>query len=891
MTSELDELVGREQELETLDRFVAAAAGRPSSLLLQGDAGIGKTTLIERALLEARARCCEILYARPTNAERSLSFLGLTDLLSDSHGLLAELPSPQRRALEAALLLEEPTAGPPDSRAIALGVLGVLRSLAAARPVIVAVDDLQWLDDASVAALISALRRLKTEPVGVLAAIRIDVQSSAADLTRALQGEQVAVSPLSVGAIYALLTDRLGLSVPRALLLRIYEACHGNPLFALEIGRALKERGLPEPGQPFEIPPDAETLFTTRLEQLSDDTLDALAVAASIASPTRSLVKAVSTGALEPAVAADVIGIEAERIRFRHPLLASAAYAQLSVDARRRLHLHIATAVADQEERARHLARAADAPDREVAAALDEAADRASRRGAPAAAAELAQLAVDLTPADDADRLGTRRRIAAELHFLAGDVARSRKILERLVEELPAGTERACALLELAEARSGDQNAMLPLREQAVVEAFADDRVLARALHLFARTLFVAGNPRPSLPRAREAVAAAERTGDVRLLAACLSVAAWLEMWSGRITPGVLERALVLEQEAGYLRAYESPSTVEGIRLMILADDLDAARERLVDAEAVARDHGDDECRALLLAQLAPLECRAGRLDAAERHATESYELRQQFGLGSGAHLYLIALVEALRGRAEEARAAAEHAGALCDQTGNEIFAVRNLWVLGLLALSSGDHSNAARILAPLPERGEVSCLACRRGPRLRGSTRRVRRGRRRPRTAPGPHRAGTDPPRPRSDSTPRRPQACRAREAAGGVGDLRGDRRGALGRTDACRARAVGRPDLVRARTDRRGGARRPPRRRGQDQSRGCRCVVRVRANGRDASLEHLPQAGPSLTHRARRPPRRAHFVAVKMGPIGRPIAEGGLRGAAVCRSQLVHA
>jgi DNA-binding CsgD family transcriptional regulator len=705
MTSELDELVGREQELETLDRFVAAAAERPSSLLLQGDAGIGKTTLIERALLEARARCCEILYARPTNAERSLSFLGLTDLLSDSHELLAELPSPQRRALEAALLLEEPTDGPPDSRAIALGVLGVLRSLAAARPVIVAVDDLQWLDDASAAALISALRRLKSEPVGVLAAIRMDVESSAADLTRALQGEKVIVSPLSVGAIYALLTDRLGLSVPRALLLRIYEACHGNPLFALEIGRALKERGLPEPGQPFEIPPDAETLFTTRLEQLSDDTLDALAVAASIASPTRSLVKAVSTGALEPAVAADVIGIEAERIRFRHPLLASAAYARLSVDARRRLHRRIATAVADQEERARHLARAAEAPDREVAAALDEAAEHAPCRGAPAAAAELAQLAVDLTPADDADRLGTRRRIAAELHFLAGDVARSRKILERLVEELPAGTERARALLELAEARSGDLNAMLPLREQAVVEAFADDRVLARALHLLARTLFVAGNARPSLARAREAVAAAERTGDVRLLAACLSVAAWLEMWSGRIIPGVLERALALEPEAGYLRLYESPSIVDGIRLMVLADDLDGARARLLVAEAIARDHADDEHRAILLAQLAPLECRAGRLDAAERYATESYELRQQFGLRAGAHLYLIALVKALQGRAEEARAAAEHAGALCEQAGNEIFAVRNLWVLGLLALSGGDHSNAAWILAPLPER------------------------------------------------------------------------------------------------------------------------------------------------------------------------------------------
>jgi DNA-binding CsgD family transcriptional regulator len=701
MTSEIDELVGREQELETLDRFIAATAERPSSLVLQGDAGIGKTALIERAVLEGRARGYEILYARPTNAERSLSFLGLTDLLSHSHELLHALPSPQRRALEAALLLEEPTDGPPDSRAIALGVLGVLRSLASSRPVIVAIDDLHWLDDATAGALISALRRLKSEPIGVLAAIRTDADSTA-DIARAVQGEKVVVAPLSVGAIYALLSDRLRLSVPRALLLRIYEACRGNPLFALEIGSALKEHGLPEPGQLFEIPADTETLFTTRLEQLSEDTLDALAVAATIASPTRSLVKAVSTGPLEPAVAADVIRIEGERIRFRHPLLASAAYGRLSVDARRKLHRRIATAVADHEERARHLARAAGAPDREVAAALDDAAEHAARRGAPAAAAELAQLAVDLTPADDSDRLGTRRRIAAELHFLAGDVARSREILERLVEQLPAGTERASALLQLAEARSGDLIAMLPLRERAVAEAVADDRVLARALHLLARTLFVAGSAKQGLARAREAVAAAERAGDVGLLAASLSVAAWLEISSGRVTPGVLERALALEPEAGYLRFYESPSTVEGLRLMVLADDLDAARERLADAEAVARDHGDDECRTLLLGHLAPLECRAGRLAAAEQHAIESYELRQQFGLGSGAQLYLIALVRAHQGRAEEAEAAAVRARALCEQAGNEVFAVRNLWVLGLLALSRGDYANAVETLAPL---------------------------------------------------------------------------------------------------------------------------------------------------------------------------------------------
>lgn len=699
------QLVGRELELEAIDRFLAAVADGACSVLLEGEAGIGKTVLIEHALLKADARDYQVLAAKPTSAERSLSFFGLTDLFSDSHDLVAELPAPQRRALEAALLLEEPADGRPDARAIAVGVLGVLRTIAASRPVVVAVDDLQWLDDASAAALGSALRRVKNERIGALVAIRKEVMSSAAERTLALEGERIAVEPLSVGAIYALLTDGLGLSIPRALLLRVYDACRGNPLFALEIGRALKERGLPEPGQPFEIPADAETLFTTLLAQLPDETLDALAVAASIASPTCSLVTAVSSGALEPAIVADIIRIDGERIRFRHPLLASAAYARLSVAVRRRLHRRIAATVADPEERARHLARAAEARDREVAAALDEAAVHASRRGAPAAAAELAQFAVELTPAEDADRLLTRRRVAAELHFLAGDTARSRRMLEELIDELPPGTERARVLIQLGEPSSGDLVVKVRLYEQAVAEAAGDDRVLAEALHLSARVLFVSGNVAPSLPRAREAVAAAERTGDVRLLAASLSVAAWLEMWSGRIAPGVLEGALALEPEAGYLRFYESPSTVEGLRLMVLENDLEAARARLLAADAVARDHGDDECRTMLLAMLAPLECRAGRLDAADRCATESYELRKQFGLGAGAHLYLIALVRAHQGRSDEAEAAAERARTLCEQAGNEIYTVRNLWVLGLVALSRGDHAGAARILAPLPER------------------------------------------------------------------------------------------------------------------------------------------------------------------------------------------
>jgi DNA-binding CsgD family transcriptional regulator len=138
---------------------------------------------------------------------------------------------------------------------------------------------------------------------------------------------------------------------------------------------------------------------------------------------------------------------------------------------------------------------------------------------------------------------------------------------------------------------------------------------------------------------------------------------------------------------------------------MLLEDDLDAARVRIAAAEALARDHGDEEARAALLLWSALLECRAGRYDDAARDANEGCDLRRQFGLGLGEHLYPVALAEALRGRTEEAAAAAEQGRALCEQTGDELYTVRNLRVRGLLALATGDASTAARVLAPLPDR------------------------------------------------------------------------------------------------------------------------------------------------------------------------------------------
>jgi DNA-binding CsgD family transcriptional regulator len=707
-----ERLVGRNVEIAALARFLDSVAERAESLVLEGEPGVGKTALIDNTVDEAQERGYSVLVAKPTVAESTLSFVGLSDLLRDVRDAFADLPSPQRRALEVALLLEDSVEAAADPAAIGHALLGTLRTVAGEHPVIVAVDDLQWLDEPSTAALTFALRRVENERIGLIATIRRDPATTPSELDVRMRSERFVLGPISLGALYALLRDRLELSIPRALLIRVHDACGGNPLFALEIGRALLEHGLPEPGEPFDIPADAEALFCSRIAQLPRNTIDALAVTAAAAAPTRALVVAAcgpkGPNALDAAVEAGIISMQPNRIRFAHPLYASATLLQLEDETRRAVHWTIAGVVDDPEERARHLALAAEGPEAGTAEALDAAARHAAARGALSAAAELAELAVKATPPGDFDLLQTRRRASGRHHLFAGDAPRSRQILEALVVELPPGTDRAQALLQLALAHTGEQALMLRLREQAAVEAVGDDEVLAEALRELALTLFVTGHPVPALGRAREAVAAAERAGDVRLLVSALAYLIWIEIWNGQVTSGLVERALALEKQVGYLATYQNPVTVDAVRLMILEDDLEAGRMRLERAERITCDHGDDISRVVLLAHLSELECRAGRLEEARRYAIEAYELREQLGFNPSAILYHVALVDAWRGDREAAQVAAERGLELSQRAGYETFAVRNLRVLGLLALSAGDASTAARTLAPLRKRLEA---------------------------------------------------------------------------------------------------------------------------------------------------------------------------------------
>ena len=258
-------MIARAAEVRAIERFVAASADRPAVLVLEGEPGIGKTTLWEASIEAARGRGLRILAARASGAEAQLAFAGLTDLLEDvGEGSLARLPAPQRPALDVALLRAVPAGAPPSrarSRSASSTCCGRSRRRADARrrrrPAMAR--------PASAEALSFAARRLDGEAVSFLLARRPGDPSGLEQALERRGPERLHVGPLGLAATGRLLVEQLGLNVRRQLLRRIVEATRGNPLFALELGRSLAERGPPASGEEIPVPVIVEELLGTRV--------------------------------------------------------------------------------------------------------------------------------------------------------------------------------------------------------------------------------------------------------------------------------------------------------------------------------------------------------------------------------------------------------------------------------------------------------------------------------------------------------------------------------------------------------------------------------------------------------------------------------------------------
>lgn len=702
-------IVGRDAELLAGDSFLAAVAEGSALLLLQGDAGIGKTTVWAEIADRAAAAGSMVLRARPSAAEASLTLAALGDLLENIPSQAIErLPPPQRRAIDAALMRSEPTSEALAQTLMGTAVRSVLRGLSESAPLVIAIDDAQWLDPTSATTLSYALRRLGDARIGLLAAQRTGEpgQLDFASLPTASRRE-IRIGPLSLGALHHFLAARLGHAPARSTLVRINEASLGNPFFALEIARRLQEVGEPPPGQPLPVPPAVRELLRQRIHRLPASTRETLLMIAAQRESTRvgvfaALGRPVESD-LETAELEDIVRVDDGVIRFSHPLFADAISADASDADRRATHERLARTAEGLEERARHLALAAVGPDEAVAAELEAAARSAAGRGAPLAAADLLHLSSELTPDAEAAARDRRRTALGQLLMRAGDTAQAEHVLEAAVATASTRLGRARARLALAsvvyERDAG------PRSGQLVIEALSDAEDDPE-LQVYAHAFYAAveyGDRRSARAHAREARRLLAQLNDPSPVVESLALYTYvgLEFEAGEPLPmDLVDRALELERLAPTPLVSDRLSASLGLWLMV-SDDLEGARRWIEATLASAIEEGDDGSLPYALQHPPALELLVGNWGLSEEFAKRGLAASLEIGQDAQrlSALFNLANVYTHQGREAEARSmiAAQLTGASAN--GSLWSESKALAVLGHLELSLGNAAAAAEHL------------------------------------------------------------------------------------------------------------------------------------------------------------------------------------------------
>jgi len=335
-----DELVGREGELRRIEQLLDPTGAVPRALLVDGPPGIGKTALWRAGIEHAAKRGFRLLLARPAEAEAALAFAALGDLLGEAVDAIGALPEPQRRALRVALLLDAPAGAAIETRSLCVAFLGLLRELSSDGPLLVGVDDVQWLDRPSASALVFALRRIDRVPVVFFGTAR----PTAAEFTFE-RLERIALGPLDLSSLDRIIRRSLGEQLPRPVLRRLERISGGNPFYALELARALTRRGESPPEiDSLPLPETLTEALRERISTLPDEARQALVATAALSTPTKSVVTAAvgDPHALDRAAHANVLVLDGERVRLEHPLVGSAAYAMQGDAERRELHRRLA---------------------------------------------------------------------------------------------------------------------------------------------------------------------------------------------------------------------------------------------------------------------------------------------------------------------------------------------------------------------------------------------------------------------------------------------------------------------------------------------------------------------------------------------------------------------
>ncbi|WP_260758009.1 LuxR family transcriptional regulator [Mycobacterium sp. SMC-8] len=685
--------------------FLASASTQPTGLVIEGEAGIGKTTLWLRQLRQAGEHGFRVLTARVGQAESVMAFAALADLLGDvEENYFTPLPALQRLALDRVLLRAGADGPPTDQRTVAAGFVSVLHALAEDSPVLLAIDDAQWLDTSSRAAVEFAVRRLRG-PFGVLVTERCAPGEGATAgwlrLDRPDGLDRIFVRPMTTGALHALISERLGRPLSRPSMLRIAEISGGNPFFALELAHAMGDG--PATGEP-PLPATLAEVVRRRIGLLDEPTRSMLLSVACVADATVELLgrahgisAAEVTERLGPAEASGIVTLEGNRVRFTHPLLANGVYTDAGPTARRAMHRTMGALESQPELKARHLALASASGDDEIFAALDQAADSARARGAPAAAAELVDLAIGLGGDNP-----LRRIKSAENHFLAGDTAKAAAALGSVdAIEPPILRALASSLLATVRMYENQHAEAVALLRGALDDGAGNVAILVQVLLRLSFALNSIGELDDARRYVRDAVKLAEELGVPGITSAALAWSVHVNFQCGHgLDEDALQRAMDLYDSSLDVPIIFRAPFVHALG-MSWTGRLDQAHDELTAVRAVCVERGAESDMMAIAGFLAINHLWRGRLADAQTEAAEAVERAQQLG---GDDVLIIPMtvrgaLAAYAGQVDDARADARWVlGAIANRQASHIADWPGM-TLCFLEESLGNHREALQAL------------------------------------------------------------------------------------------------------------------------------------------------------------------------------------------------
>lgn len=688
-------LIGREVELGEVRRWLELLADGPAAVVIGGEAGVGKSAVWEAAIDEAQDRGARVMISRPVEAELRLGYAALGDLLGDAaEPVLAMLSDPFRQALSAALSLgADPESG--DPLLVGRATLAVLQQLSAVGSVVIAIDDVQWLDAASARALAFAARRLADTSVAFAVSVR-DGFAEPLGLAGAFGDRSVVLhlGGVSLEALGAILRTRVQPELPRHRLRRIHARSAGNPFFAEQLAGAPEDR----------LPSSLDDLVRQRLEAV-DRGAEAAIERVAVLGPS-ALWAFEDVAALDLAVEARVLMEQDRLVRFAHPLLAAGAYARIPPGRRRELHRQAAASSDGIEARARHLALSATGPDAGAAQELEDAARIARQRGAPEAAVELADHARRLTPPADAEARARRTMDQADYLFVAADERGAAALVDELLAAPVRGPVRVRALVQKALTATDPVSAVARL-EQATAEPNGDRTLEARTLAQLAwqRGAWL-GDLDPAIDEALRALEMAEALADDSVLVTTLTTAGLVMSVAGRV--GAVDhfrRALAILERTPTAAGDHTPRLAYAHERM-WRGAFDTAAELMADERRLAEGRGDEGLLMRLNIYGSDLAMRRGRWD-------EAADLLERALADARDYWRMTALLRRsiLRGRRGEPGALEDAAEMRASpiSTHDPIVAGAADFATGLMALAESRIADAAELMVGLLERSDRS--------------------------------------------------------------------------------------------------------------------------------------------------------------------------------------